>query len=443
MAEVERLNRDILLKEIELERYAINFRKKNNVQGRWRGWRYFLSQEANVASTAGGLTFQAVERARIIKTPNDLLFVKGKFDHVPRFPIRAKLEAGLYPQLSAQCIGATGSALELAINMFHEHQARKQGYAPKAGIARVLAIKSELNDLFAARKKAVIEAGLNGEELIAANEEEKVLRDLTDMGLREYCDFHYTARRFQGFQDSLYCFDIAKNMTGVAGNIIALYAFHRRKPHYAGPSGVLVFISGFLLSVGPIASRGIGKWVGYRQNKQLSAILTGTERKTIECLEKDTSVLNALLAKKEVLGERCSAQTAAMLSGYERQSHLKKSQLTLATREIRNGTRAATENVTSATIVGGTKMSLGITGMIAGYKFARFNHKANSILQAGTLSYMIGSYYGVGENIRLRVVDEMNRRRLGKIRQLPMQVLGDRLKALDDMEVSLKACDKH
>ncbi|MBK7841309.1 MAG: hypothetical protein IPJ49_27225 [Candidatus Obscuribacter sp.] len=50
LIDIEDCNRQILLKEIELERYSINFRKKNNVQGRYRGWRYFISQEANARS---------------------------------------------------------------------------------------------------------------------------------------------------------------------------------------------------------------------------------------------------------------------------------------------------------------------------------------------------------------------------------------------------------
>ncbi|HND69697.1 MAG TPA: hypothetical protein PL112_23015, partial [Candidatus Obscuribacter sp.] len=67
-------------------------------------------------------------------------------------------------------------------------------------------------------------------------------------------------------------------------------------------------------------------------------------------------------------------------------------------------------------------------------------HKGNSIFQAGTIAYASGSFLTVGDNIRLRIKDEWNRYRLGKKRQLPMQVLGDRLKALDAIESSLKTC---
>lgn len=441
---IEALNRDILLKEIELERYAINFRKKNNVQGRWRGWRYFLSQEANAALTGSGLLYQALERQRIINVANDMVLDKnGKITYKQRTPIRARLENGLAPQMIGQIIGATGSSVELSINMFHEYQSRKAGYAPKEGIKRVLAMKAELEDLFERRRRLVDSGTLSAEDRELALAEEKVLKDITAMGLHEYVAFHVGARRFRAFQDSLYVLDILKNSVGAVGNGINIKGLHENHPNFNGPGGICTFISGCLIVATPLVSRACGKVVGTMHSRALRGVTAGIPQCDLTTLEKDKEDLMHLVkARGVVSSDTCSAQTLALLSSYERQSGLRKGQLELATREIRSGTRSATENVIVGTGIGATKMSLGICLMRAGFVYQHFNHKANSVLQGGTIAYCVGSFVGVGDNIRLRVQDEINRYRLGKKRQLPMQVLGDRLKALDEIETSLKTCSK-
>jgi len=442
---LEPFNRQILLKEIELERFAINFRKMNNVQGRWRGWRYFLSQEANAGATAGGLVYQAVERQRVINIANEMFLDKnGKVSYRTRAANRAKLGAGLVPQIVGQTIGAAGSGLELGINFYHEYQARKAGYGPKPSIARVLSIRKEIEGLFAQRQAAALAANLSDSDLEIAKAEEAVLKDITSMGLAEYVQFHVRAKRFRAFQDSLYVLDIAKNTVGAVGNVMNLKGLHERRPHYAGPGGILTLTSGILIIGTPILSRLYGKAVARMHEKSLTKVLEGIDKRDLHKLNDDRNKLLQLVAARTDKGaispQSCSAQTLALLSTYEQQSNLKQCQLELASREIRDGTRAATENITVGTAVGGTKVTLGVCSMISGFRYAQQGHKGNSIFQAGTIAYASGSFLTVGDNIRLRIKDEWNRYRLGKKRQLPMQVLGDRLKALDAIESSLKTC---
>lgn len=443
--DVERLNREILLKEIELERYAIEFRKKNNVQGRWRGWRYFLTQEANAAATGAGLISQIAERQRIINVPNEMVLgSNGQVTYKSRATNRAKLESGLYPQLIGQIIGATGSGVELGINMYHGYQARKAGFSPKEGKAKALAFKSEIEALFRERRLAVESAGYSREDRAIADAEEVVLRDLTEMGLDEYVNFHVGARRFRSFQDTLYVMDVAKNTLGAVGNLVNIAGFHENKPHYSGPGGLLTALSGLFIIATPLVSRATGRIVGNMHKRSLKSISEGLEKRDVAKLEHDRQHLVKLLESRPGFTgpESCSAQTLAILSSYERQAELKRHQFDLATREIRSGTRAATENVLVGTMVGGTKITLGVGVAIAGFRYARNNHRGNSVAQPGTIAYAAGSFLTVEENLRLRILDEIQRAKLSKARQLPMQVLGDRLKALDDMETSLKTCSK-
>lgn len=60
LIDIEDCNRQILLKEIELERYSINFRKKNNVQGRYRAGVIYLAGSQCLAHQCR--SFAAIER---------------------------------------------------------------------------------------------------------------------------------------------------------------------------------------------------------------------------------------------------------------------------------------------------------------------------------------------------------------------------------------------
>ncbi|MDQ5963926.1 MAG: hypothetical protein QG625_80 [Cyanobacteriota bacterium erpe_2018_sw_39hr_WHONDRS-SW48-000098_B_bin.30] len=431
LIDIEDCNRQILLKEIELERYSINCRKKNNVQGRYRGWRYFISQEANASLTSAGLLRQLRERQNVIDANN-------RVGSLRRRPNRQVLESGLICQLVGQSIGGTGSAIELGINMVHEQQARKQGYGPRAGIAKVMALKQQLEQLFEQRRKLVSRSDMDPEDLAIALREEAVLRDITDMGLHEYCDFHAGARRYATFQNALYIFDMAKNATGVSGNIVGLNGLHRPSPRLSGAGSILTCISGFLTFTSPLASRGSGLVAEKLQRRRLKPIIAGHPRVPIDKLNEDRSRLKLAIASRLAQDPTaCKTQTLAMLAYCEQQTELRQAQLELSTREVQSGTRSATQNVLVGAIVGGTKMSFGTTGIIGGFRYPTQPLKANAVAQAGTISYAAGSFVSVADNVRLRVLDEYNRRRLSRKRQLPSQVLADRLDALSQLETTL------
>lgn len=441
--EVEELNRQILLKEVELERFSINFRKYNNIQGRWRGWRYFAFQEANAGMTAAGLTTQLVDRQRVIRNANVFnVNSSGKISYEPNGVNRVTQEKGLILQMVGQTVGAVGSGIELGINLHHGHAAHKKGYGSKESITFVLALRDQINALFEKRAAAVTAAHLESDELAIAQAEEAVLRDITDMGLQEYADYHVAAKRFRAFQDSLYVFDIAKNTTGAVGNLVNVVQTHERRPHLSGGAGVLTLTSGALIMFTPLLAQGVGKLVASSHKRALRQVVAGISPHTVDELEVHRRELNALLNKSPHSDQSIasSSKSVALLSAYDLEASQRRKQFALSTREIRAGTRSATENVRAGLFVGSTKVALGVTNIVAGWHLTHYPHKINSLVQGGTIAYASGAYFAVGENLRLRIVDEVNRKRLGARSELPAQVLAEKLKALDQLECDLKAC---
>jgi len=442
VSNIEEYNRRIILKEIELEHFSINFRKNNNVQGRWRGWRYFLSQEASAACTASGLTVQLRDRLRVLKHPDIPSFTKdGQPTFVSSVNNRGALETGQILQMVGQSIGAVGSGIELGINIHHQRQAIKKGFGSKASIKHVLALRSEIESLFEERRQAIAAANLSVEELAIASAEEHVLHDLTDLSLQEYANYHLQARRFRAFQDSQYIFDILKSSTGAVGSLLNLLATHNRDPRGPGGAGVVTTTSGALYMLGPLLSRGISKVVASSHDRALWPVTAGISKPTVDDLEKHKMLLGKLEdARLSGDPKNGSAKSLALLTAYDEEAGQRRKQFALATREIRSGTRSATQNIGSGLIVGGSKIAFGVTNIIAGWEFSKFPHRANAVLIPGIIAYGSGSYFAVGDNIRLRLLDEISRKRLAERGELPSRILAEKLKVLDQMETNLKTC---
>jgi len=441
--EIEELDRQIVLQEIVLEKHAINFRRFNNVQGRWKGWRYFLSQEANNISTASGLLYGLAERTRIFKHPyvlETILDKKGaRVVGVLNRPKRSKIEGSLYPQIAGQFVGAGGSMVELGINYFHEWQCHKKGYDCKQSVAKVQQYKKNLDQLFDKREAILASGALGRADAAIERAEGTVLRDVTALSLEEYETFHINSRRFRAFQDSIYLWDVAKNTVGACGNIVQVIGNHEDRPYLTGPAGVLTTISGALIIIAPLAARGWGRVVGDYHKRHLKKEVYGGESCLLTKYDLDRKALATMVGEKLVRGEVVSERATALLATYEGNALQRATQVQLAQAELRAGTRAAQENVLLGAVVGTTKVCLGVSNAIAGYGLTTSNHRSNDVIVPGNISYASGLWLSAAENIRLRVNDEINRKKLGSQGRLPGQVLAARLKKLDELESNLKS----
>ncbi|MBS1995465.1 MAG: hypothetical protein JSS86_04110 [Cyanobacteria bacterium SZAS LIN-2] len=443
LREIEELDRQIILSEIQLEKHSINFRRYNNVQGRWKGWRYFISQEANNVSTAAGLLYGLAERARIVKHPYvlDAVVDKKKWKIVARenHPKRSKIEGSLYPQIAGQFIGAGGSMVELGINYFHEWQCRKRGYDCRTSVKTVKELKERIDTLFARREALIASSSLGRVDSAIARAEGTVLRDITNLSLEEYENFHVAAHRFKAFQDSIYLLDIAKNTVGAAGNIVQVAANHENRPYVTGHAGVLTTVSGALIIAAPALARGWGKLVGEHHRHRLRQEVYAGAPCQLTKYDLDRKGLQTVINDKVLRGEVVSEKAAALLDTYEGNAAQRAKQVQLAQSELRAGTRAAQENVLLGSIVGTSKVCLGVTTMVAGYRLTSRNHRANDVILPGNITYASALWVSAAENIRLRVLDEVRRKKLGAQRLLPSQVLADRLTKLEELETNLKA----
>lgn len=419
--EIKKVTRQLLLKEIELERFNIDYRRHASVQGRWRGPRYYLSQAGNNAATMAGL-FDAVAIREDER------------------PSRIALENSFVPQMVGQFVAAGGSATELLVNKYHDRQARSLSLDSKGALRRARRFKEEIRTLLKERGRlidgAVSTGSLSKKDTELLQAEELVLIDLTRISLHEFVKFYVGARRFRWFQDSLYVVDIAKNVVGAAGNIVAIEGLKRGKPPYAGHAGVLVLTSGALIAINPIFSRGVGKVAGMLSRRQCRDLVlddaTTDEIDLDQHLDAFARALGAASDETEL-----SAELKEILDVHQEQCDLFKKKNEMAVRELRQGTRAATENVLAGFVVGSTKVTLGILAMVAGYHHHHRPRHANQLLEDGSIVYGIGNAFGLADNTRIQIRNEYERHKLKKERLLPAQILEDHLNSLDRIEKTL------
>jgi hypothetical protein len=431
---VDDLTRQILYKEIELERFNLHYKQNVGKQGRWKGWRYAVFQEANFGLNLAGSINNTGERYAHIHDP-------GKNS-------TNRLGMGNAVGMIGSIIGATGAALELCINEYHCLEADHKGFSTVAARKHVLDLKAQIDGLMAERK-ALIQIEQSAPLLQAHAEvdvlEGRVLQDMRDLTLYEYTRFHVAQQRFIAFQQALYFFDLAKYSTGSVGSFFAYMSLHKHRRIWNNRAGVLFDIQGALTVAGPLASRGIGILAAKVHKHLVSQVGRDVQIREIAQLEKDQAALDQYCKDGKCSPESVRAPIArAIVYNLEDQGF--QDELHSSLQANRRAKLVATQNVGSGFFVGGTKIASGILYNVVGKQFntksARSGLITNSDLFVAGILGTTGSAVAVLDTIRLQAMGELERHKMAKQGKLPGQLLKHRLDQLDQMEQKLKETGK-
>jgi hypothetical protein len=429
---IDQLSRQILLKEIELERFNLHYTREVAVQGRWKGWRYAGFQEVNAGmGLTGAIISTAYRGARL----NDAGKIKPCIQ-----------ESANYIPMIGSYIGAGAAAMEFGINEYHDLVARHRGYSPAESIRKVGAIKADIDKMMAERDALTkIEASsptLSGQTEIDIAEG-KVLQDMLEQSLEEFERFHVGARKLLAFQQMQFFFDFSKYITNSLGYNFGYLTLHRHHRRYNGNAGVLFITSGALTVFGPMVSRVFAKGVGEITRHNARAVTASACKSPVSTLQADLANLDRLAKQTRIsnASERCLA----------REGHYTEHQNTYVD-EIRAAEKAkgkavltATQNIGAAVYVGGTKIASGVEFTVVGFnhhyraKTERANHVTNDNLFVASVIAIPSSAFSMLDTLRIQVQGEIARKKLAAKGQLPGQLVAKRLAQLDDMEKKIKA----
>ncbi|MBX9688043.1 MAG: hypothetical protein K2X27_15155, partial [Candidatus Obscuribacterales bacterium] len=285
---IEDLTKQIMLKEIALEKFNLRYKMNVAKQGRWKGWRYSAASEANsILGLTGG----------IISTYNRGIHVH-RSSQVKTY---VQEDANIIPMIGS-IIGASAAAMEFCINEYHEYKAWKKGFSATAAKKHVNGLKADINRLMAERDALVRlekSAPLLAPQAEVHELEGRVLRDLRDQGLLEFQRFHLGAKRLLAFQQMQYFFDFGTNVSNAIGCDFAYLSLHRHRRVWNYRAGVFFAISGGLQMGGPIFSRLWAKSVSEYHKRGLKETMKDAEAREVAMLQKDEADLENLCKQQK------------------------------------------------------------------------------------------------------------------------------------------------
>lgn len=341
--------------------------------------------------------------------------------------------------MAGQLTGAGGSTVEFLINGYHELEARKKGYGPKAAKEKVLAIRKEIDSLLIEREKLLSDLQkvcTDSKYIALARAEEPVFIDMRDISLDEFKQFHLHLRRVLAFQQSLYLFDVARNVVGAFGNREGWRANKTGNRTSNTSAGILFETSGMLTILNPFISRGVGKVAEKYEARRIKPCMEGVNPADVEKLAADLERVRMIANSPELERADLPLIRSAMYSQHEvgvrKQIHIEEAQQ-------RAGVLTAAENVISGTLIGSTKIASGVLFNIAGTKYYNNGRETNIFLGVAGIVSLTGLGYGTAETARIQIKRELQYQRAKKKHELPGQIMKDRMAQLDEMEKALSA----
>jgi hypothetical protein len=431
---LDELTRQILLKEIELQRFNLNYTSNVAVQGRWKSWRYGTLQNINASlGLAGGIYSVAYRGARL----DNPLSVKA-----------ARQQNANFIPMIGTIIGASAAALEFGINEYHDLVARHKGFSPGKAMKHVQGLKDDIDRLMAERDAitnvAATSPALQGHVEIA-KVEGKVLKDIRDQSLQEFSRFHIGARRLIAFQQMQYFLDLAKNTTGALGYEFAYLSLHRHRRVWNGRAGVLFVVCGQLTMYAPILSRAFGKGVAEITKHRIKPIVQDSEAAKVTTLQQDLAELNRLFKQNRIQPD--AIERAAQREGlYGSHEHSFTDEIRAAQKKNAAAKLTATENIGAGLFVGASKTASGILFIIPGFnqnynapKGYRAGRTTNDLLFTAGVVGLPATAFTILDTLRIQVKGELARHKAEAAGTLPSQIIATRMKQLDQMEQQLKA----
>lgn len=440
-AKIESLTNEILRKEIELMMLNTKFRMATTDKGRAKPWRVFLANLAASGVATAGITTIAAERWRTWQRPATAN--------------RTTLKAGPIMLITSHSI-ITGSILcEAMLDAIKDCKQRKNGLDAASTQKKALELCTIIDAKLSERDAltATLRGNLSEQDLRMLTGEGLLLRDLRNLSLSEYTQFHVRSKRRIAARNASYLNGLSAASTGgYLGSLCGLIAVCARKPRIAGPAGIGFTISGFNIATAPIVGRASGNWAANRAKARLARQLPKVEPAN---LQEHAAVLKGLVSPQD-------ANVLARLSVYETADAIFKQQAKMNTTEKNKADHEFRERLVWNAAVGGTKMAWGIQLMNAGFGFhpttptpPATNARARALraelakrkktpaqlfskrVAQGATSYIPGTGLWILDTLQARSRGELDIYNLGQQLSLPHQKLSDRQSKIESMQKTL------
>ncbi len=417
---IDSLTNDIVHKEIDLERYYLQYRVHGTKEPKWRRARFFGLQ---VSSALCGLSSNIVQiglSGSHIKDPENIS-LKGT---------RQGLEVGLVGIL----LDGGSSVVELCSNGFTAFKNIKNGTSPGAAVKNVVA------------RIKVIDAQIDQRDLLVAKHPElaatqlyqaegRVLRSFRDWCLSEFADVYADVKSSQASANVYYALDIAADSVYLASQILAIKSV--TDDSHSIPSTNSGMVGDCLgIASAPVSTKSYNvmyKFWRNRLGKRLQEDLKKSEDETKVAMDK----LNQVLASKDVAELEATGSVQNRISVYLLWSARYDEFIQQGLIDQRHQNKVALQGELSGPAISGTYLTQDILSSVALREFARRPKAQNNLYLAGSIAAATGTATSLALT-NYWLFDQICYRRKMKAKgMLPEQLLAARLQTLDELDARI------
>lgn len=418
--EIIDLTNKLLLEEIDMERYYLQYRIYGNAEPKTRRLRYFMFQQAAGCAFLSSNIVNMYETAKHFRTPEEVsskVFTRSN-------------RTGL----TACTLGVGSSSLELCSNGWIAAKNIIKKHDP-ATARRVVKKKLEEIDALAAKRDSLVENNKDHPAYQAFVTEGKLLKSFRDWCVYEFTDVYADIRSNQPSTNVFYMMDIGAYSMSMASYILALQT--TRKPDLVYPSLHTGMVSNGLFTLeAPLTTLANAKLYKYHFNR-LSKDLKETPIDTEEDAKKLMLKLESQAAHLDEETLEHLGAIASRLSIYSYWSTRYDKFIDRRLVEIRRQSRIALQGNVSGPLIGATSLAQDTFNAIALYKCKNNPYAANALAFAGAAATTCSSAASVGLSGWWFVDQLRHDKQYEKARLLPEMLLEDRLKTLLVLEEML------
>ena len=386
------LNLDILKTMIKMQRLSTTFRLESTEQPKMRQWRQSAYVETNSGCTfAGTIDAMRLHYANIHHPATEYSYsassgATGKVTAV----VTAKL--ALHVRFVLLSVKGFKSRKWLAmflicqamssnwVLMLSAFLIQKRGANPRAYRRQILTLRSHLDDQIEKRQAIQQRLSEDSVELQVAVSEGKLQEALRDLFLLEYSQYHSSAISLYWFQNAAYVLDLAKNATAASGGIVSIEGNHLRHPRIAGGAALLTTVSGVLTLTIPFAGRLAGNWAAtvdrHTIDQDYGQVIAQSTKDAFHELAGLEQALHHGVVVDAVSGSALDSRFYA----YGQLCEIMRSHEQNIPRLLRRAKAATIENLIYGGTVGSAKVSLGVCGILAGWRYYRSPWIASRLL---------------------------------------------------------------
>lgn len=415
------LTKRILLAEIELERFSLNYRLASMKSPRLVLAQYAGNHEAGIA---GGFA------SAVISTQQAAI---GRGN--PAQVDDAALRSGLQTSFVTTILSGSSSAVSLASSVVIACRNHRSGLSSAQANRFVQSHLSKIDQMLDERETLV---AANSEHPLApmAVQEGKILRLLRNGCLLEYAKFNRNIRNYRTGRNSFYALNVATNVVKATALNCSVRALS--VPHFQGPASILTVLTGAMTFASPLVSTVAGSSAGRLTWHALSRQTGGIPDYSYETLVAEEQRLSQYLKELDPGNSQLNAAlTRSQLYGTSSQ-HIR-DELHNEARALGVLTKVVDQSNIFGPALGSMAMSQGILSTLSYYKFGASPRRQVNLNYTGSVVGLAGNSIGLGVNSATLVLAVAYIRHLQKTHRMPAELVEYQLERLDQVEQKVRS----